>query len=366
MTRVVALLMMVSLLAAACGTSRAQPGTVVTTTAPAAAAPTTTTTTGTNTTAIATTTAEPTTTTTTTTLPPKTRLVVSATGDVNLDPTYIGDLARNGYAYAWDGLQGIFLDDDLSIVNLECAASGLGRAEPKQFVFRCPPESLPDMRAAGIEVANLGNNHSGDYGKDALVDSRAQLEAADIAPVGVGADFSEAHQPAVFEINGWTVAVLGFGGVVPTAAWIATEDRAGMADGDTIETMVAAVMAADEVADLVLVSIHWGVELDTTPRPEDRERAEAMISAGADAVFGHHAHRLQPLEFVDGVPVAWGLGNFVWPNFSRAGSTTAVAQVVFEPDGSVDACLVPAFIERAGQPALQVDYDTSDPCPDTE
>jgi poly-gamma-glutamate synthesis protein (capsule biosynthesis protein) len=363
MTRVIALLFVLTLFTAACGTPRAGSDSVA---ARSAAAPTTDAPTASTTTAAITTTAAPTTTTTTTTLPPRTRLVVSATGDVNLDPTYIRDLGRFGYAHAWEGLDGIFLADDLSIVNLECAASELGRAEPKQFTFRCPPESLPDMRTAGIEVANLGNNHSGDYGKDALVDSRTQLEGAGIAPVGVGADFAEAHEPAVFEINGWTVAVLGFGGVVPTAAWIATEDRAGMADGDTIETMVAAVLAADEIADLVLVSIHWGVELDTTPRPEDRERAEAMIAAGADAIFGHHAHRLQPLEYVDGAPVAWGLGNFVWPNFSRAGSTTAVAQVVFEPDGSVDACLVPAFIETAGQPALQVDYDPSDPCADLD
>lgn len=303
-------------------------------------------------------------TTTTTTLPPRTRLVVSATGDVNLDPTYISTLASAGYDYPWERLQDIFATDDLSIVNLECAVSELGSPEPKQFTFRCALEALGPMRDAGVEVANLGNNHSGDYGPDALVDSRTQLEAAGIAPVGVGIDAAEAHQAAVFDINGWTVAVLGFGGVVPTPQWIATDDRPGMADGDTIETMVAAVEAADEIADLVLVSIHWGVELDTTPRPEDRQRAEAMIAAGADAIFGHHAHRLQPLEFVDGAPVAWGLGNFVWPNFSRGGSTTAVAQVVFEPDGETRACLVPAFIERPGQPVLQVEHDPENPCPE--
>jgi poly-gamma-glutamate synthesis protein (capsule biosynthesis protein) len=301
----------------------------------------------------------------TTTAPPKGRLVVSAAGDVNLDPGYIGEIGEFGFAYPWARLQDSFLADDLSIVNLECAASELGVAEPKEFVFRCPPEALPDMRAAGVDVANLGNNHSGDFGKEALVDSRGRLHAAGIAPVGAGADAGEAHRPAIFEINGWTVAVLGFGGVVPTPAWIATDDRAGIADGDTIETMVAAVEAADEIADLVIVTIHWGIELDTTPRPEDVERAEAMIAAGADAVFGHHAHRLQPLEFVDGVPVAWGLGNFVWPKLSEAGSTTAIAQVVFEPDGSVRACLVPTYIEEPGQPKLQVLHDSMNPCPDT-
>ncbi len=365
MTRRLLLFACVALLAAACSTSEAVTPTNVrapATTAPAAAAEsapaTTTPTTGDPTT----TSSSPTNPAPTTTLPPRTRLVVSGTGDVNLDPSYIPELGAEGYAYPWTGLQSIFEEDDLTVVNLECAASDLGSPEPKSFVFRCATEALPLMRAAGVEVANLGNNHSGDYGKEALVDSRTQLEAAEIAPVGVGVDAVQAHEPALFDIKGWRVAVLGFGGVVPTDDWIADESHAGMADGDTIATMVAAVEAADAVADLVIVSIHWGVELDTTPRPEDRERAEAMIAAGADAIFGHHAHRLQPLEYLDGVPVAWGLGNFVWPTLSPAGSTTAVAQVVFEPDGSVDACLIPTFIERPGHPVLQVTHNPDEPC----
>ena len=288
--------------------------------------------------------------------------MVSATGDVNLDPSYVPELATEGYAHPWTGLQGLFIADDLTVVNLECAASDLGRPEPKDFTFRCDPAALDDMAAAGVEVVNLGNNHSGDYGKEALVDSVARVEANGMAAVGAGADFEQRPPPALFDVDGWTVAVVGFGGVYPTLDWFATEDRPGMADGDTIETMVAAVEAADAVADIVLVTIHWGVELDTAPRPEDRERAEALVAAGADAIFGHHAHRLQPMEMIDGVPVAWGLGNFVWPLNSPEGSVSAVAQVVFRPDGTMSACLLPVVIEQPGHPVLQVDYDPARPC----
>lgn len=295
--------------------------------------------------------------TTTTTLPPKGSVVIQGTGDVNLDPTYIPALAENGYDYAWTGLDGLFLDDDLTVISLECAPSDIGTPEPKEFVFRCPTESLPSIVQAGVEVASMGNNHSGDYGKDALVDGRAQLAEAGIAPVGAGADVDEAGEPALFEINGWTVAVVGFGGVFPTPIWFATEDRPGMRDGDDIPSMVAAVEAADAMADIVVVAIHWGVELDTEPRPEDVERAEAMIAAGADVIFGHHAHRLQPLEMVNDAAVFWGLGNFVWPRHSQAGSTTAVARAVVTPDGSIEACLIPAFIESSGQPVLTDEPD---------
>lgn len=291
----------------------------------------------------------------TTTTVPRGRLVIHGTGDVNTDTSYIPALAANGHAYAWEGLDGLFVDDDLTVINLECAPSDLGSPLAKAFVFRCDRDSLPVMAQAGVDVVSLANNHSADYGKEALVDGIGNVEQAGMAVVGVGGDAAEAAAPALIEVNGWTVAVVGFGGVVPTPDWIAGEDRPGMADGDTIETMVEAVEAAAAVADLVVVTIHWGVELDLEPRDDDRERAEAMIGAGANIIFGHHPHRLQPLEVVDGAPVAWSLGNFVWPNFSVPGSTTAVARVVVAPDGSMESCLIPAFISAPGRPELTAD-----------
>ncbi len=283
---------------------------------------------------------------------PRGRLIIHGVGDTNFDPGYIPNLASNGYDYAFDGLGGLFERDDLTVVNLECAPSNLGQRVPKTFNFRCDPDSLPVARANGVDVANLGNNHVLDYGVEAMLDGRVNLEAAGIAAVGVGADVAEATTPALLEIDGWTVAVLGMGGVVPADWWLATDDRPGMASGDDIDQMVAAVTAAEAVADLVVVSIHWGAELVTAPDPADRVRAEAMIEAGADIVFGHHAHRLGPLETIDGRPVFWTLGNFVWPRLSDAGSTTAVARVVVEPDGELRACLIPAFITTSGRPEL--------------
>jgi poly-gamma-glutamate synthesis protein (capsule biosynthesis protein) len=278
--------------------------------------------------------------------------VIHGVGDVSLDPSYVPALRAHGYGHAWSGLNGLFTGDDLTIVNLECPVSDRGAAVAKEFTFRCDPAALPDARAAGVEMANLANNHVRDFGPDAMLDSVERLRANGIAPVGVGADLRAASTPAVVERNGWRIAVLGFGGVVPAADWLATPTRPGMASGDDTEAMTAAVRAAGEVADLVFVTIHWGVELDTSPRPDDVARARAMIDAGADGIFGHHAHRLQPLDSYNGRPIAWGLGNFVWPTMSRAGSRTAVAQFVVEPDGSIGGCLLPARITSPGHPEL--------------
>ncbi len=284
--------------------------------------------------------------------PPRGALVVHATGDVNMDPSYITNFQTRGFEYAWSGLDGLFRRDDLTVINLECAVSTIGSPVPKEFTFRGDPASLPVMHDAGVEVADLGNNHSGDFGPAALLDTRANLEANDIAAVGAGRDDVEAHAPALFDVNGWTIAVLGFGGVVPAPDWIAGPGHPGMADGDDVPSMVAAVKAADRVADLVFVAIHWGVELDLTPRADDVARAHAMIDAGADAIFGHHTHRLNPMDTYKGRPIFWSLGNFVWPNFSVAGATTAVAEVRVRPNGKITGRLLPAFIEDAGHPVL--------------
>lgn len=290
--------------------------------------------------------------------PARRRLVINGTGDVNLDPRFVRTFPTTGYEHAWTGLEGLFTADDLTVVNLECSASDLGTPWDKPYTFRCDPEALPSMGAAGVEVANLANNHAIDYGFEAMLDARLNLEANGIVPVGAGANAAVAYAPALFEINGWTVAVLGGGGVFPeTGSWIAGDDRPGMTNGDSVEAMTAAIRAADEVADLVIVTIHWGKQGATTPRAFEIELAHAFIDAGADGIFGHHQHRLNPLGWYRGKPIAWGLSNFVWQTYPRE---TAVAQFVFEPNGTIGACLVPVIIETPGHPVVQTPDQT--PC----
>lgn len=278
--------------------------------------------------------------------------MIHGTGDVNLDPDYIPNLRTYGYDYAWSGLRGLFRRDDVTVVNLECPVSNVGAPVAKEFAFRGDPAALPAMRRAGVEVANIGNNHSQDLGPEGMLETRRNLAAAGIRPVGAGKDSDEAREPAVLRTRGWTVAVLGFGGVFPTPEWFARTDHPGMANGDDTASMVAAVKAADKLADLVVVSIHWGVELDTRPRPEDVARAHAMVDAGADVIFGHHAHRLQPMETYRGRPIFYSLGNFVWPRLSVEGATTAVARVVVSPTGKVSGRMIPASIVSSGHPVL--------------
>lgn len=284
--------------------------------------------------------------------PSRGRLVIHAVGDVSLDPTQIPSFRSHGYDWAWSGLGGLFGRDDLSIVNLECPATDVVDPVPKGFSFRCDPAALPAARHAGVDVASQGNNHAYDHGPAGLLDSLERIRAAKIAPVGAGRNQQEALRAAIFRRDGWTVAVLGINQVVDPADSVAGPGTPGTAAGHDFDLALAAIRRAAESADLVFVVVHWGIELNPRPRQLQIDQAHRMIDAGADAIFGSHPHRLQPMETYRDRPIFYSLGNFVWPRITAASWTTGIAEVVVSPDGSIEGRLLPAEIASHGHPVL--------------
>jgi Bacterial capsule synthesis protein PGA_cap len=283
---------------------------------------------------------------------PKERLVIHGTGDVSLDPSYIPAFRTNGYAWAWSGLDGLFRRDDLTVINHECPSTDIVAPLAKTFVFRCDPDALDEAVDAGIEVASLANNHGFDQGPEALLDSVRNLRRAGIVPIGAGASAEEADAPAYVEVGGWRIGLVGVGEVIDPEEQVAVGDEIGTSVGHDFPRALRAIREAEANADLVIVAIHWGVELDTQPRDYQVEEARRMIDAGADVIFGHHAHRLQPMATYKGRPIFYGLGNFVWPSLSAEGSTTAVARVLVRPNGNIVGRLMPATIVSDGHPVL--------------
>jgi len=172
-------------------------------------------------------------------------------------------------------------------------------------------------------------------------------------PLGAGASAREADAPRYVEVEGWRIGLVGVGEVIDPDEQVAEGNEIGTAVGHDFPRALRAIREAEANADLVIVVIHWGVELDTQPREYQVVEAHRMIDAGADVIFGHHAHRLQPMEVYEGKPIFYGLGNFVWPSLSVAGSTTAVAEAVVRPDGTIKGRLLPAYIVSDGHPVLR-------------
>jgi len=159
-----------------------------------------------------------------------------------------------------------------------------------------------------MDVANLANNHGFDQGPDALLDSIRNLQRADIVPIGAGASQEEADAPAYVEVKGWTIGLVGVGEVTDPDSQVAVGDEIGTSVGHDFGRALRAIREAEANADLVLVVIHWAVELDTQPRDYQVDEAHRMVDAGADVIFGHHAHRLQPMDTVAGKPIFYGSG----------------------------------------------------------
>ncbi|WP_419841085.1 CapA family protein [Candidatus Poriferisodalis sp.] len=219
---------------------------------------------------------------------------------------------------------------DIAIVNAEMVISARGRAADKRFVFRAPPTAADRIAAAGVDVANLANNHAMDYGTEALTDTVDHLEARGVIALGAGSTGTDAYRHRVIEVRpGLRVAFVGASLVVPHG-FPASDSRPGIASAYERDRVLASVRSAARDADVVIAAVHWGIERTTCPNRRQRDLAQELLRSGADAVVGHHPHVLQPVAFDDGKLVAYSLGNFVWHYRSGITGETGVLQIDFD------------------------------------
>ena len=257
-------------------------------------------------------------------------VVLAAAGDVTFGS---GAMAR-GPVFPWTGVGATLREADIATANLEGAISTRGVAVAgKQYTFRGPPEAArAAARAGGIDVLTLANNHTVDFGREALLDTIGHVRRAGIATVGVGRDPAAARRPAVLERGGLRIAFLGYS-QVPPDSFFAAKGRPGTAPAG--EAQIAAdVDAARRRADLVVVWFHWGLELQAEPTGSQRRLAEAALNAGAAVVLGAHPHVLGPVtEPLPRRLVAWTLGNFVFPSYRAETVRTAILTVRLDARG---------------------------------
>ncbi|TYB39636.1 CapA family protein [Micromonospora sp. AP08] len=236
---------------------------------------------------------------------------------------------------------------DLAMVNLETAVTTRGAPEPKEFHFRAPASAYDAVKAAGIDVVSIANNHALDYGRTGLADTVDAARAAGVPAVGAGADAAAAYQPWITKIRGTRIAVLGFSQVDELwSQWRATDTRAGIAMTRDLPRAVAAVRAARQQADVVVVYVHWGMEGDACPPDEARAFAGEMARAGATMVVGTHAHLLLGDGWLGRTFVQYGLGNFVWWRDDAYSNDTGVLRVTLDGSAISKTELVPAMISR--------------------
>ena len=183
----------------------------------------------------------------------------------------------------------------------------------KIYTFRADPRVLSVLKGR-FDAMSVANNHSGDYGKDAFIETLAHLDAAGIRHFGGGKNLSEAHAPLWIEAKGLRVAVLGYNEFKPRS-FEAGASHPGVAWSEDSQVIADIRAARKAGADLVIPFMHWGWEREPEPGPRQRDLARRMIDAGADIVVGGHPHVTQGAEIYRGRPIIYSLGNFVFDGF---------------------------------------------------
>jgi poly-gamma-glutamate synthesis protein (capsule biosynthesis protein) len=215
-----------------------------------------------------------------------------------------------------DAITPVLSDADLTMVNVETAITAGG--EPvagKNYHFRSPAQTFDALKAAGVDVVNMANNHSLDYGPTGMHDTFAAIDAAKLPVTGLGHDADEAYRPYLTTIKGQRIAIVSASDWLEPAlvdSWSATDTQAGIAFSIDRTRLLAEVQKVRPEVDTLVVFLHWGTEETWCASGEQQDLASALLAAGADIIVGSHAHRVFGAGKVGSALVAYGMGNFVY------------------------------------------------------
>jgi len=280
-------------------------------------------------------------------------VIINAVGDVMLAGRWAAAIRKTGYDFPFRRVAAELITGDITIANLESPIA-LGGSEftGKQFRFRAEPELAGALRKSGINLVTLANNHSMDFGGQALAETMENLESAGIAWIGAGENLAAARKMALYTIKGKKIAFLGYSLTEPVE-FIAGRGRPGTAPGFE-KFFVEDIIRARQEADYVIVSFHWGTEGRSDIQPYQRTVAHKAINAGADVIIGHHPHVLRGIERYKTGIVFYSLGNFTFASKGKSADAGAMVRLRFS-EGKREAELLPLDIlhRRVGfQPLL--------------
>lgn len=280
----------------------------------------------------------------------KDAITIGFAGDILFDSNYaVGNTFKNN-GYNVEGVIGQSLLDkmrsvDVMMVNNEFPYSYNGTpTEGKTYTFRADPVSARMLGQMGVDLVGLANNHAYDYGKQALLDTFQTLNDNGISFAGAGNNIDEASHPVYYVTSsGMKVAIICATQIErldnPDTKG-ATEDSPGVFRCFDDSLLLERVREAREKNAFVVVFIHWGTESTTEIDYLQRDQAAEIAQAGANVIIGAHPHILQKIDYVNGVPVVYSLGNYI---FNSKTVDTGMVVVTVHTNGSTNMQFVPAI-----------------------
>lgn len=235
---------------------------------------------------------------------------------------------------------------DLAFVNLESPFSDQGPYYPGGLIFHAAPGMISGLELAHVAAVSTANNHARDCGPHGVEFTVKWLRQHGIAVVGSGLDPEQTHAGIVLTRNGVRFGFLGYTYDQSNGNWKDVDARIANAD---VKTMQADVLAMKKRADVVIVSMHHGIEYQPKPSAAQIEFAHAAIDAGATLVVGHHPHVVQPMEQYRDGEIIYSLGNFVFDQYQREATQHGeVVQVSFVGRRILATHVIPILITKTG------------------
>ena len=283
-------------------------------------------------------------------------------GDIMLNRGVEFYTKENGsdWRFPFLNIAGFLQKADLVFGNLESVISDKGEKQGSIYSFRAAPRALEGLVFAGFDVLSVANNHSFDYGAEAFLDSMQRLKDENITPVGFN------HEPVVVEVQGVKIGFLAYT-EQGSPLWDNPKASASVPwmDSSRLPQLIEDVQAAKLVADIIVVSFHFGDEYQTKPSATQELLSKTAIGAGANLVIGHHPHVVQliepegsseperPVEQYQAGWIAYSLGNFVFDQgFSKETMEGLLLEVIIEDKKITRVTPRPIHLNYIFQPSL--------------
>ena len=240
-------------------------------------------------------------------------LNIVVTGDILLDRGVRREINKYGVDHLFSaGVDSVFRSAQVVVGNLECPATKIQAPVQKLFIFRGEPEWLQVLKRHGITHLNLANNHAIDQGREGLMDTKRNVSATGMVPIGAGANMQEAAEPVLLASqprNVWLVPSLRL--ALENYAYLTDKPCVSQEPMDSLLNRVHRLRKADSTA-VIIVSLHWGGEHTLQPANSQRWDAHQLIRAGANVLVCHHTHTLQTIEEFRGKMIYYSVGNFIF------------------------------------------------------
>ncbi|MFF3976206.1 CapA family protein [Streptomyces sp. NPDC001828] len=266
---------------------------------------------------------------------------VAAAGDVLIHPDLVDQAAKDAkrtgkgtagldFGPQLAGIRPVVSKADLAICHMETPVGGPNGPFEGSPKFLAPPQVLTSLKDVGYDTCSTASNHTFDHGLKAVGRTLDAMDRAGLGHAGSSRTPAESEKPDIRDVNGVKVAHLAYSG--ESFRNPAPEKEKWAFNRLGIEEIKKAEARAREAgAEVVILSVHWGLEHYNEPSVPQLELAQRLTKeTGVNLVIGHNAHVVQPIEKVNGTWVAYSLGNQLARHSSPSGLTEEGAIGWFE------------------------------------